>query len=281
MTKTTAISILWLLAAWAAADATELLPQPRYANPESTRIYQVSSAATCHTYRFRSLFGGPQSLSILKIRWEPQLRWGAFFTGTPERRTAIAMAREIDALAAINASNFHFCTPPWPSHSLKAGGKLIVRYERPLPFHGYFGFKNGEFPEIDFMTAKVDFDRFDHLQHATFLLLKDGKLSPRLVPEDFGVGREAHPRTLVGIDRKNRLIYWIVADGRTDQARGLTFRDAITLLQDLGCDDALNLDGGGSSIMYLKEHGVISHPSDNNRFDHEGARPMVAIWYLK
>jgi exopolysaccharide biosynthesis protein len=42
----------------------------------------------------------------------------------------------------------------------------------------------------------------------------------------------------------------------------------------LGCTEAINLDGGGSSTMYIKDNGVVNYPSDNNRHDHEGQRPV-------
>ena len=42
----------------------------------------------------------------------------------------------------------------------------------------------------------------------------------------------------------------------------------------LGCTEAINLDGGGSSTMYIKDEGVINFPSDNKQHDHEGERPV-------
>ena len=42
----------------------------------------------------------------------------------------------------------------------------------------------------------------------------------------------------------------------------------------LGCTEAINLDGGGSSTMYIKDSGVVNYPSDNNRHDHDGQRPV-------
>ncbi|MFN7139367.1 MAG: phosphodiester glycosidase family protein, partial [Limisphaerales bacterium] len=37
---------------------------------------------------------------------------------------------------------------------------------------------------------------------------------------------------------------------------------------------AINLDGGGSTTMWLRGKGIINHPSDNKKFDHEGARAI-------
>ena len=44
---------------------------------------------------------------------------------------------------------------------------------------------------------------------------------------------------------------------------------------------AINLDGGGSSALWSKETGVINHPRDNRKFDHEGERsvPNLIVVY--
>ena len=53
----------------------------------------------------------------------------------------------------------------------------------------------------------------------------------------------------------------------------------------LGCRDALNLDGGGSTTLFLNvndHQGVVNCPSDNGRFDHEGERGVSnAILIMK
>ena len=45
----------------------------------------------------------------------------------------------------------------------------------------------------------------------------------------------------------------------------------------LGCVNAINLDGGGSTTMFVKGRpngGLLTHPSDNNKFDYQGERPV-------
>ena len=58
-----------------------------------------------------------------------------------------------------------------------------------------------------------------------------------------------------------------------------------TLMKNLKCTDALNLDGGGSTTMYIKgknANGVVNYPTDNKKFDHEGQRSVSnAILLLK
>lgn len=84
-----------------------------------------------------------------------------------------------------------------------------------------------------------------------------------------------HPRTAIGLTKDNHLIM-VVVDGRSEQAKGMSAKEVTTLLFDVfKCQKALNLDGGGSSTMWIKDqpyNGVVNYPTDNNKFDHEGCR---------
>ena len=52
-------------------------------------------------------------------------------------------------------------------------------------------------------------------------------------------------------------------------------RELAQLLWALDCVDALNLDGGGSTTMWLESGGVVNFPCDNRRFDHAGERTVA------
>lgn len=78
--------------------------------------------------------------------------------------------------------------------------------------------------------------------------------------------RLAHPRTAVGIDRDGRRLLLLVVDGRSSDSRGYTMVELADMMTSLGAEDALNLDGGGSSTMWSRKAdgsmGVINTPSD-------------------
>src|SRR5204863_6398296 len=61
--------------------------------------------------------------------------------------------------------------------------------------------------------------------------------------------RELHPRTAIGIDQDTGQILMLVVDGRQTFSRGYTMVELANLMTALGAEDALNLDGGGSSTM--------------------------------
>jgi len=81
--------------------------------------------------------------------------------------------------------------------------------------------------------------------------------------------REMHPRTAIGIDRDTGDILLLVVDGRQSFSRGVTMVELADMMIDLGADEALNLDGGGSSTMVAKKPngnvGVVNSPSDGQQ----------------
>lgn len=83
-----------------------------------------------------------------------------------------------------------------------------------------------------------------------------------------------HPRSAVGVTDDNRLIF-LTVDGRTEMAAGMTCEEVGEMMRQLGCSDALNLDGGGSTTLWTAaepNNGVVNFPSDNGAYDHLGER---------
>lgn len=80
--------------------------------------------------------------------------------------------------------------------------------------------------------------------------------------------REMHPRTAAGVDADTGQILLLVIDGRQDFSRGYTMVELAKLIRQFGAEDAVNLDGGGSSTMMgLNPEGelaVLNSPSDGH-----------------
>ena len=91
------------------------------------------------------------------------------------------------------------------------------------------------------------------------LLIKNLVLQ-KLPSKSFTITR--HPRTC--LCKKEDAIIFIVIDGRNKNANGMNLFETQKYLSSLGCIDAINLDGGGSSTMWTKEMGVINTPSDES-----------------
>lgn len=79
---------------------------------------------------------------------------------------------------------------------------------------------------------------------------------------------ELHPRTAIGIDRDQRLLHLVVVDGRSESSGGMTLLQLAKLLQSLGDEEGLNLDGGGSSTIIARDPSgtvaVRNQPSDGH-----------------
>ncbi len=93
-------------------------------------------------------------------------------------------------------------------------------------------------------------------------LLRDGALSINGREEKFdsSIFQGRHPRTAVALTENGDLLF-LVADGRTSRSAGLTLKELATYLRRLGGFNAINLDGGGSSSMFVKGR-IVNHPSD-------------------
>ena len=63
------------------------------------------------------------------------------------------------------------------------------------------------------------------------------------------------PRTAAGVSRSGRRMYLVVVDGRSEKSGGTTIAGLAALLRRLGADDAMDLDGGGSSTLALRVPG--------------------------
>lgn len=78
--------------------------------------------------------------------------------------------------------------------------------------------------------------------------------------EKFKHHKYKHPRTLLG-QRTNGTFALVVADGRSANSKGLTAEESAIIMKELGCYNAVNLDGGGSSEMIVNNK-IVNKPSD-------------------
>ena len=93
-------------------------------------------------------------------------------------------------------------------------------------------------------------------------LLRNGKISIEAseegITESFVETR--HPRTAVGFNGKS--LFLVTVDGRQEgYSAGMSLPELAGFLKELGAEDALNLDGGGSTTMWVNGH-ICNRPSD-------------------
>ena len=85
---------------------------------------------------------------------------------------------------------------------------------------------------------------------------------------------DKHPRTAMGYTTDGYLIVMVVEGRNPGIAEGASLIQLARLLQSVGCIEALNLDGGGSSTMLINGKETIK-PSDKT-----GQRPVPAVWII-
>ena len=70
---------------------------------------------------------------------------------------------------------------------------------------------------------------------------------------------EGNPdRTAVGVTEDGKIVLFI-CDGRIDQSKGATLEEVAMIMKSVGCVHAMNLDGGGSTGMWVKGSGMINY----------------------
>lgn len=86
---------------------------------------------------------------------------------------------------------------------------------------------------------------------------------------------DKHPRTAVGYTAEGALILFVCEGRFKGRADGLTLTEMAGLMKQIGCVEALNLDGGGSSCLLVNGKETIK-PSDK-----EGQRPVPAVFMIR
>lgn len=85
---------------------------------------------------------------------------------------------------------------------------------------------------------------------------------------------DRHPRTAMGYTADGRLIVLVVEGRNPGTAEGVSLTQLAGLLQEIGCVEALNLDGGGSSCMLVNGKETIRVS------DAAGQRPVPAVFLI-
>jgi exopolysaccharide biosynthesis protein len=228
---------------------------------------------------------GNQYILILKAKY-PKYRLDLAFAKDSLIKTS-SFAKQTNALAAINGGFFdmkaggsvsflvsdgqviHENKPNVLSSDNEMGANALVIYgngkSEILPTEGANRIPILENVEDALVTGPLllNNNQFNNLQKRPFNDLK-------------------HPRSAICLGKKE---IWLVAvDGRHKEAAGLNLNELSQFLLSCGCQHAINLDGGGSTTLFLntkKIDGIVNHPSDNKKFDQEGERPVANILFIR
>jgi exopolysaccharide biosynthesis protein len=110
------------------------------------------------------------------------------------------------------------------------------------------------------------------------VLVQDGKINITNNEELLFAGKgmyDKNPRTAMGYTANGKLIILVIQGRFPAKAEGADLVQEAAILQQLGCVEALNLDGGGSSCMLVNGKETIT-PSDKT-----GQRALPAVFIIR
>jgi exopolysaccharide biosynthesis protein len=213
-----------------------------------------------------------RNINIIKIDYtKKDLALLVTVASTASHERTSAMAARNHAIAAINGGYFNFTG----SHVglVMQNGKIVNPNAADVPARGAIGFTPGHrivIDRVDTANNKLTglngtdwSDVTQALGGGPVLVFKGQPVNwwkEESMGDSFNTTR--HPRTAIGVT-KDTTVYLVVIDGRQPGfATGISLDDFARFFVDqLHCEYALNLDGGGSSTMVV-ENKVINSVSD-------------------
>jgi len=223
-----------------------------------------------------SLFNSPQRINLLVLDKDPLPLYEIEFAYHKSELTKTSqLAENQDALAAINGSFFDMDNGGSVNY-FEIDDSVINRSRSPgLKWAVPDSLCNGAIilykdHVLDIDSANLQ-EYYEDSKKEAFvmvsgpLLIKDSILQD--LP-DMKFANNRHPRTCVGISEESIILLTI--DGRSETAAGMNLYEVQKFMLDLGCLDAINLDGGGSTSMWIKDKGIVNIPSDKT-----GERPVA------
>lgn len=249
---------------------------------------KINSGVILKTFWFQNtLFNSNQFVSVLEIKQKKRLE---FDLGYDAKKliTTSDFGKKANAIAALNGTFFDIANGGSVDY-IKSDG-LIINENR----IGKNGKRAGHqrsalvIKEGKMSIAKWDgtpdwekaLDGEDIMVSGPLLIMDqaDEKLDPANA-----FNKTRHPRTAVAIT-KNKRILLITVDGRNANSAGMSLFELTKLMRWLNANDAINLDGGGSTTLWINNYmgnGVVNYPTDNKKWDHEGQRKVANVVLLK
>lgn len=249
---------------------------------------KITSGVHLKTFWFNmSLFNSNQNVSILQIKQKRSLYFDLGYDPKILFKTS-DFGKKNNALAALNGTFFDIANGGSVDY-IRADGRVInenrfgksgirsVHQESALVF-------NGGNLSIAKWNGKEDWEQSieaDDIMVSGPLLLLNQTVEKLDTANAFNKTR--HPRTAVAIT-KNKRVLLVTVDGRNENSKGMSLFELTKLMRWLNASDAINLDGGGSTALWINNYlgtGLVNFPTDNRKWDHEGERKVANVVLLK
>lgn len=264
-------------------NSANLTPAERQIKNADWHTTTLSDGIRWKHFHFDTLFSAKQYITLFDVNLSKDIRVDIPYVSEGFIKTS-EVAADSNAIAAINGSFFDM-SKGGSTVFFKKDGKVINHTKESFnPYRENAGFAVDKSGKVSIIRRPSDdTDGWEsveaqHLLTSGPLLIDEGK--PVKQPDQpFNTNR--HPRTAVGITKNKHLIL-LTVDGRSTNSYGMSIAELTEVMRALGCIQAMNLDGGGSTTAWAKGYGVVNYPSDNKKFDHDGERNVAnAIVIMK
>jgi exopolysaccharide biosynthesis protein len=237
-----------------------------------------------HHFNQKDLFLANQYISYIEINRKGNAPVFGFGNEVKVKKTTSTFGKELNAIAAINGTFFDVANGGSVDF-IKLNGTVIKQNVLD---------KNGKRARHQQTAIVIDekgnlrLKKWDNTPDwENNLPEKDIMLSGPLLIFDKNMEeldtssftKARHPRTAIGIKANGKVIL-LTVDGRQENSAGMSLYELTKTMRWLGCVSAINLDGGGSTTLWVKDR-VVNHPSDNKKWDHEGERKVANVVILK
>lgn len=230
---------------------------------------EIAQGVKWKFYKFDDLFSSKQEIHVTTVDMNvtnTQLKLLSMPPG--QRAVPSTFATQNANSAAVINGNFTNTSPPYnASQHLRIDGVVLYETLPAVQDEGAVIIDSSGFATTVLRPGSGNWnDRLEPNVMASNVPLRSGGAHYPLPNETFYT-TDRHPRTCIGKTADNKLLF-VVVDGRRPDAAGMTFLELRTLFQALNCDNALNLDGGGSSAMWVKgalNNGIVNVPSDGSQ----------------
>ncbi len=111
--------------------------------------------------------------------------------------------------------------------------------------------------KLDILTSP-QWNNVNHIISGGPYLVKKSQVFVDIKEQNLSAIGGRNPRTAIGYTANNRFII-VTVDGREKESIGLTLTELAYFMKSIGCYDAMNLDGGGSTVLYINGK-VVNHP---------------------
>jgi exopolysaccharide biosynthesis protein len=266
---------------------------------------RVTKGVKLKQYWFnKTLFGlSKQNINILEVKFKKKIRLDVGAEPQILKGTSI-FGKESNAIAALNGTFFDMKNGGSVDY-IRIDGKMVNSNR--LQKNNIRALHQKAAVVIDGRKLRIEkWDSTDtweeNLQGEDImvtgpLLIQNNQLD-KLDSTDMYTVR--HPRTAIAI--KGSKVLLVTVDGRNERASGMSLFELAQFLKWLGASGAINLDGGGSTTLWVKGEpagGIINFPSDNKKlqqtaaynpgmdqdnfpadqekWDHSGERPVANV----